>query len=139
MNRKVSLLAVVALIALAAFVAATHASPPSGVTPTILARGTFAEFKVKSPNDSPVDFEAKAKSPLDIVVRKHDYAIGSNTGWHTHPGPIFITVTIGQLTYYEADDRPAHRTSSPPATGSSTPGAGTSSGTNQAPSRRTSA
>ena len=104
MNRKVSLLAVVALIALAAFAAATHASPPSGVTPTILARGTFDEFKVKSPHDSPVDFEAKSKSPIDIVVRQHNYAIGSNTGWHTHPGPIFITVTIGQLTYYEADD-----------------------------------
>jgi len=26
------------------------------------------------------------------------------TGWHGHPGPIFITVTQGELTYYEYDD-----------------------------------
>jgi hypothetical protein len=26
------------------------------------------------------------------------------TGWHSHPGPVFITVTQGQLTYYLYDD-----------------------------------
>jgi hypothetical protein len=104
MRRRMSLLAALTLVALAAFVAVTKASPPSGVTPTILARGTYGAFKVKSSPKSPVDFKAKAKRPFDIVVRRHDYAVGSYTGWHTHPGPVFITVTLGQLTYYEADD-----------------------------------
>jgi hypothetical protein len=80
------------------------ASPPSGVTPTVLARGTYDAFKVKSSPNSPVDFKAKAKSPIDVVVRRHDYAVGATTGWHSHPGPVFITVTQGQLTYYEYDD-----------------------------------
>ena len=106
MKRKFSLVIVALLLALAAFVAVTQASPPSGVTPTILARGTFDAFKVKSGGPrSPVDFKAKAKSRIDLVVRRHDYAVGSSTGWHSHPGPVFITVTQGQLTYYEADDR----------------------------------
>jgi hypothetical protein len=108
-KKRISLLtgltAAAALIALAAFVAITHASPPSGVTPTILARGTYESFKVKSPPDSPVDFKAKAKSAIDLVVRRHDYAPASSTGWHGHPGPVFITVTQGELTYYEYDDR----------------------------------
>ena len=108
MKRRVSLLAAVAasmaLLALAAFAAITMASPPSGVTPTVLARGTYGAFKVKSEPKSPVDFKAKAKAPLDIVVRRHDYGVGSTTGWHGHPGPVFITVTQGQLTYYEYDD-----------------------------------
>lgn len=104
MKRKLSLLAGMTLLALAASVAVTMASPPSGVTPTVLARGTYDPFKVKSVPDSPVDFEAKAKSPIDVVVRRHDYAVGSTTGWHSHPGPVFITVTQGQLTYYEYDD-----------------------------------
>jgi hypothetical protein len=47
---------------------------PSGVTPTVLARGTYDAFKVKSSPSPPVDFKAKAKSPIDMVVRKHDYA-----------------------------------------------------------------
>lgn len=104
MKRKLSLLAAMTLLALAVSVAVTMASPPSGVTPTILARGTYDAFKVKSSPNSPVDFKAKAKSPIDLVVRRHDYAVGSTTGWHTHPGPVFITVTVGQLTYYERDD-----------------------------------
>jgi hypothetical protein len=105
MKRKLSLLAAMTLLALAVSVAVTMASPPSGVTPTVLARGTYDAFKVKSSPNSPVDFKAKAKSPIDLVVRRHDYAVGSTTGWHTHPGPVFITVTVGQLTYYERDDR----------------------------------
>jgi hypothetical protein len=104
MKRKLSLLAAITLLAFAASVGVTMASPPSGVTPTVLARGTYDAFKVKSSPSSPVDFKAKAKSPIDMVVRRHDYAVGSTTGWHTHPGPVFITVTVGQLTYYERDD-----------------------------------
>ena len=105
MKRKLSLLAAVTLLALAASVAVTMASPPSGVTPTVLARGTYDAFKVKSSPNSPVDFKAKAKSPIDMVVRRHDYGVGATTGWHSHPGPVFITVTQGQLTYYEYDDQ----------------------------------
>ena len=104
MKRKVSIVAAIPLLAFATFVAVTQASPPSGVTPTILARGTYDPFKVKSPHGSPVDFKAKARSPVDFVVRKHDYAIGAYTGWHTHPGPVFITVTQGELTYYHYGD-----------------------------------
>jgi len=104
MKRKVFLVAATAALALVAFVAVALASPPWGVTPTLLARGTYDAFNVKSAPGSPVEFKAKAKSPIDIVVRKHDYAVGGYTGWHSHPGPVFITVTQGQLTYYEYDD-----------------------------------
>ena len=37
-------------------------------------------------------FKAEAKQPIDVVVRRHDYAVGSSTGWHAHPYPVFITV-----------------------------------------------
>lgn len=78
----------VVLVTFAALVGVTAASPPSGVTPTLLARGAYEDFKVRSIPDSPVDFQVKAKSPVDVVVRKHDYLIGSHTGWHSHPGPV---------------------------------------------------
>lgn len=80
------------------------ASPPVGVTPTLIGRGTYQPFKLKTDHDSLVDFEAKAKLPLDIVVREHEYKPGSSTGWHTHPGPVFITVLQGSVTFYEYDD-----------------------------------
>ena len=77
------------------------AQPAIGVGALVLARGTYEPFKVKT---DIVDFDAKAKEPLDIVVRQHDYAPGGTTGWHSHPGPVFITVKTGQLTFYEVDD-----------------------------------
>ena len=92
-----------ALVVLAASVV-TLASPASGVTPMQLSRGTVEDFKVRSYPQGPGDFKAESKGPTDIVVRQHDYAVGSHTGWHSHPGPVFITVTKGVLTYYEYDD-----------------------------------
>src|ERR1700675_4255930 len=104
---------------LAGYVMMTWASTPVGVTPTLIGRGTFSAFRVKSDN-SAFRFKAslasgkedsddsKSKSSLepvaDIVVRTNDYAPGSSTGWHTHPGPVFITVTQGEVTFYEVDD-----------------------------------
>lgn len=98
------LAAVSVIVGLIAVVSITMASPPSGVTPTILARGTYDSFKVQPATKGSVDFAAKTDAPIDIVVRQHDYAPGSTTGWHGHPGPVLITVTKGQLTFYEHDD-----------------------------------
>ena len=95
---------VVMLLTLASLVGVTMASPAVGVQPTLLARGAYEDFKVKSVKGSPVEFDVKAKSVVDVVVRRHDYAVGSHTGWHSHPGPVFITVTEGTLTYYLYDD-----------------------------------
>jgi quercetin dioxygenase-like cupin family protein len=109
--RLLGLLTVVGTMFVVAVV--TRAEPANGVTPTVLARGTYPRFHVKTDPSSLVDFEAKAKEPLDLVVRQHQYAASalcstgpcpSSTGWHRHPGPVFITVTHGTLTFYEADD-----------------------------------
>lgn len=107
MKRRVYFPAVAAammLLVLAALVAVAVASPPVGVTPTLLARGTYDSFKVRSYPHGPGDFKAEAKAPTDIVVRRHAYAPGSSTGWHTHPGPVFVTVVAGEVTFYEYDD-----------------------------------
>jgi hypothetical protein len=101
-NSITALVAVVLLLTVCAILA--WASPAIGVTPTLIGRATFEPFKVKTDPESLVDFEAKAKSHFDMVVRVHDYAAGGSTGWHTHPGPVFINVLQGQVTFYEADD-----------------------------------
>jgi quercetin dioxygenase-like cupin family protein len=74
------------------------------VTPTLLARGTYDAFRVRSDQQGPIDLKAGARTRSDILVRRHDYESGSTTGWHRHPGPVFITVTLGTLTYYLYDD-----------------------------------
>jgi Cupin domain len=109
MKRRLTLMAglaaATALVALAVFVGITKAENPIGVTPTVLARGTYDSFNVRSDPHGPIDdFRAHSTSPIDVVVRRHDYAPHSTTGWHSHPGPVFITVTQGTLTFYERDD-----------------------------------
>jgi hypothetical protein len=100
-----ALAAAATLLVIAVLVAVAVASPASGVTPTLLARGTYDSFKVRSDPQGPVDFKAWAKGRTDILVRQHAYAPGSTTGWHTHPGPVFITVLEGEITFYEYRDR----------------------------------
>jgi hypothetical protein len=104
-----------ALIALAGFAAVTKASPstkaapamranpPTGVVGTPIARGTYDSLKMERALVQAL-FRDKAGSSIDVVVQKHDYAPGGSTGWHSHPGPVLITVTQGQITFYERND-----------------------------------
>jgi hypothetical protein len=92
----------------ACFTSIASASPAVNVMPTLLNRATFDPFSVRTDHDSPINFQAKAKTDVDVVVRRHDYAPGGNTGWHMHPGPVFITVKTGALTFYEYDDPTWH-------------------------------
>jgi quercetin dioxygenase-like cupin family protein len=80
-----------------------RAEPPKGVTPNVIGRATFEAFNLQAVPGA-MEFSSRAKGPVDIVVRTHDYAPGSSTGWHSHPGPIFIQIIEGQVTFYERDD-----------------------------------
>jgi len=102
-NRFLAAAAIAAGAMLTAAVPITMASPPSGVMPTLLARGTYDSFKVMSAQ-GPAMFKAEAKQSIDVVVRRHDYVAGGSTGWHSHPYPVFVTVISGQVTFYEYDD-----------------------------------
>ena len=105
LRRRHLLIAIVATIGLlAGAVSVALASPPSGVTPTVLARGTYDAFNVRGNPDNGGLFKAQAKSKIDVVVRRHEYAPGGSTGWHAHPYPVFITVISGEVTFYERDD-----------------------------------
>jgi quercetin dioxygenase-like cupin family protein len=103
-TRTLAVAALAALALLSSVVSMTFASPPSGVTPTVLSRVSFDRFKVMSdPADGGL-FKAEAKGPIDMVVRRHEYTPGGSTGWHAHPYPVFVTVVSGTLTFYESDD-----------------------------------
>ena len=102
--KRVPLAAGVAVLALAPLAAMTQANKATGVTPTLLHQVTFDPYKVKTAADSPIEMQLKSKTPSDIVLRRHNYDAGGSTGWHQHPGPVFILVTQGTLTYYDYDD-----------------------------------
>jgi hypothetical protein len=103
-TRMALLSGLAAAITLGVFAAITSANPAVGVTATLLARGTYPAYDLKTDPRSPIDFKAKTREPTDVVVQRHDFLPGAVTGWHQHPGPIYITVTQGTLTFYERND-----------------------------------
>lgn len=97
--------------------AATEASAPldrpqftlaSGSQSTLLGRATFGDpadetFKVKRISGD-WHVEVKAKPTLDMAVQRIVFQPGGQSGWHRHPGPVFIQVVSGTMTFYMSDD-----------------------------------
>lgn len=76
----------------------------SGTTPTLVGRGTFfEEFKVKRESGG-WEAEIEVKPDLDIAVQTVVFQAGGHSGWHRHPGPVFLLVKSGTMTFYESDD-----------------------------------
>jgi hypothetical protein len=82
------------------------ATPGSGTFSTLIGRATFEDaFKVKREDPATGwEMEAEAKPNLDIAVQVIDFAAGGHSGWHSHPGPVFISVVSGTMTFYESAD-----------------------------------
>jgi len=80
----------------------------SGSSSVLLGRATFSDpkdpvIKVKRiTGDWQVSVESKPA--FDIAVQTITFQPGGNSGWHSHPGPVFIQVTSGTMTFYESDD-----------------------------------
>ena len=80
----------------------------SGSSSTLLGRATFADpdnqtFDVKRITGD-WHMQIKAKPAFDIAVQSINFQPGSQSGWHRHPGPVFIQVVSGTMTFYESDD-----------------------------------
>jgi hypothetical protein len=77
-------------------------------TSTLLGRATFSDpndqtFKVKRITGD-WHVEIKSTPALDLAVQNIVFPAGAHSGWHSHPGPVFIQVVSGTLTFYMSDD-----------------------------------
>ena len=80
----------------------------SGSQSTLLGRATFGDpsdetFKVKRISGD-WHAEVKATPNLDLAVQRIVFQPGGQSGWHRHPGPVFIQVVTGTMTFYMSDD-----------------------------------
>ena len=85
-------LAVAGVAALAVVPSAALATPGSGVSGTILARGTSED-----------GLKIKTKGRTDVVVRTITIEPGGATGWHYHQGELIAVVRSGTLARTMAD------------------------------------
>jgi quercetin dioxygenase-like cupin family protein len=107
-----------ALIALVAFTPVlARATPSCGVTTTNLLypgqpvdsahAGHFSDglldLMCNERDQYAWALRTRVRGDSDVYIVQSTFPPGSDTGWHTHPGPSLITVTEGTLTVYEAD------------------------------------
>ena len=104
--RRLQIVAIASGLALAVAVGLSWATPGSGTQSMLVGRATFEEpFKVKRTAEA-IDWEVEveAKPALDVAVQMITFQPGGHSGWHRHPGPVFISVIAGEMTFYDADD-----------------------------------
>jgi quercetin dioxygenase-like cupin family protein len=81
------------------------ATPGSGSTSSLVGPpATFDPFKVKrkSLNDE-WELEIEARRGVAVATQTITFPPGAYSGWHSHPGPVFINVKEGTVTFYEHD------------------------------------
>ena len=65
------------------------ATPGSGAVGSILSIGILpAGVKVDT-----YDLKLKTRDDVQVVTQTITIAPGGHTGWHSHPGPVFVTIT----------------------------------------------
>lgn len=94
----ISLLVLIALLAVAATALAVHA--PGGVIITNIQRGTLAEA-VQS-DDVAHGVDLRTKGPVDVVTAEVTFQMGGGSaGWHKHPGSVFVVIRSGTLAVWD--------------------------------------
>jgi quercetin dioxygenase-like cupin family protein len=103
--------AVGALAGAALVVVPARATPPSGVTTTMIGLGRFTSIDAKAKTDidpgPATEFwkaRIKTKGASDLHVLQNTIAPGATFGWHSHPGPSLVIVKSGTATFYLAND-----------------------------------
>jgi quercetin dioxygenase-like cupin family protein len=65
------------------------------------ARGTVPDSQIVN---SKSGIHLKTKGSVDFVTQQIRIAGGGSTGWHSHPGPVLVTVKAGALRLIYAND-----------------------------------
>ena len=110
-TRILPLLIVPMLVAVAAFTARPALATPScGFTSTNLLSPVPAGYFP----DGSLDLMCRSNLPdwllftkvrgdSDLYITQNTIQPGGQSGWHTHPGPSMVTVTLGTVTVYHDD------------------------------------
>src|SRR5688500_7728076 len=80
----------------------------SGTSSVLLGRANFSDpsdpvLKVKRITGN-WHMELKANPGFDRAIQTITFQPAGQSGWHSHPGPVFIQVVSGTMTFYESDD-----------------------------------
>jgi quercetin dioxygenase-like cupin family protein len=97
----------VAVIGANVLPSAAQQPPPPIATELLTGRAAFtdhvdAKFKIK--HDGKATTVVNSKDASRTLVARFTVQPGAQFPWHTHPGPVVVNVTRGELVYVPADD-----------------------------------
>ena len=95
-------LSTVTLISAALIAVPALATPPVGdFHPVPVFKGVFGPLDLKAEKNDKWDLLLRSKGQTDLRVTTVSFGAHSSTGWHSHPGPNLLTVTVGEVVVYE--------------------------------------
>jgi quercetin dioxygenase-like cupin family protein len=103
MKQVVGVLAVVATLVVLTITQTALATPPSGLTSTLIGQGRFVAIDTQAKTGA---WKARidTKGASDLYVLENRFAPGGTIGWHSHPGPSMVIVKAGTAMVYAAHD-----------------------------------
>ena len=90
--------------AMAATGATSSATPGSGFAPSVVVNGHFDSLSQMTDKTGKWDLSIKSKGDTDVGTDWLSIAAGGYSGWHTHPAPVFVTVTSGSIVWYDGSN-----------------------------------
>lgn len=103
--------AAASLIVSSSFVApasATPSGPTPGVSfvPSLIVNGDFGTLHVNTPGDKTDKWGMMLKTLDETGISADRLTVQESgfSGWHAHPGPVFVTVTQGSITWFDGSD-----------------------------------
>jgi quercetin dioxygenase-like cupin family protein len=100
--------AVIVAAGVVALAVAASATPGSGVTPVVVARGSFTDrvnLRLEIKDHRRGRDTIHVRNAADTVMQQIEFGPNAVTGWHSHPGPAIILIKSGQLRFYSEEDR----------------------------------
>jgi hypothetical protein len=89
-------------VGVVALAGAALATPPTGFTTNVLARGTAANLHARHDG---IRVSRRHGGPADVAVATVTIDPGGSSGWHHHPGIVLVVVRSGTLTFYDKNCR----------------------------------
>jgi quercetin dioxygenase-like cupin family protein len=86
-----------------ALAGAALATPPTGFTTNVLARGTVADLHARHDG---IRVSSRHGASADVAVATVTIDPGGSSGWHHHPGIVLVVVRSGTVTFYDKNCRP---------------------------------
>ena len=94
------------LIASTIFATPALATPGQGFAPSPVVNGSFGRLNVNTAGDKTGKWGLilKTLDETDMGVDRLSVAGGGVSGWPAHPSPVFVTVTLGTVIWFDGSD-----------------------------------